>query len=306
MRNSLILSLTLLGASALAAPHAGHQHKARDTTTTWTKDNDVYIEDVHVVTAVVGQSQPPPTNPTPTSKPGQVEEKIAYRPHLPAAHPAVAIHTAAPAESSHTPETTPAPASSAPSESGSGSATGTGPVPGPSNINTAGSPTWSTSPNSMGKSILGTANYWRHTWNSSLGPFEWDATLAGNARSTAVDPIVQGPTGAENEGGANQMNHMLNPGSMAQCINEGDGTTVNSGLTPFEQAWLGWLCELPNSNIPCDKIGETGNYAIDPKTGRPDTAHADIIQDGYTKMGCYYQDGTDQPKFVGMWTCDFA
>ena len=102
------------------------------------------------------------------------------------------------------------------------------------------------------------------------------------------------------------MNHFLHPGSSAQCINEGDGTTVDAGLTPFEQAFLGWICERPNANVPCDKIGETGHYAVDATTGQPETGHADIIGGGYTKMGCYYQDGTDHPSFVGMWTCDFA
>ena len=338
MRDATILALALLGTRAFAAPHhhAVHQHKARDIFTTWTEANDVYVEDIHVVTAFVGHPQDPPPQPTATPAENDVEEKIA----MPGGHhqlfsaplivtssspvatstvpvvvpssasvaasviPVVSSTTVAPVEVSPAPTSTLE--SSSPASPGSGSATGTGPVPGPSNIDTAGSPTWSTSPNSMGKSVIGTANYWRNTWNSSLGPFEWDATLAGNARSTAVDPIINVNGKLENEGGANQMNHNLNPGSMAQCINEGDGTTIDDGLTPFEQAWLGWLCERPNDNIPCNEIGETGHYAIDPSTGQPDTGHADIIQGGYTKIGCYYQDGTDHPAFVGMWTCDFA
>ena len=331
MRDSAILALAVLGTSALAVPHvhAVHQHKHRDIYKTWAKDNNVYVEDIQIVTNFVGRPQGSPPQPTAPSAGNDVEEKNALpgRYHHPCSPPAVIASSSlnfapaipagvapssppeappAPSDAAPAPAPTPAADPSTPADTGSGSATGTGPVPGPSNIDTAGSPTWSTSPNSMGKSILGTANYWRNTWNSSLGPFEWDDTLAGNARSTAVDPIVTVDGKVENEGGANQMNHDLNPGSMAQCINEGDGTTIDDGLTPFEQAWLGWLCERPDNNIPCDKISETGHYATDSTTGQPDTGHADIIRGSYTKIGCYYQDGTDHPSFVGMWTCDFA
>ena len=299
MHNSIILTLAALSASVLAAPHVGHRHKARDTTTTWTQGADVYIEDTDVVTVLVTGTPvivtvtKPNAAATPAAK---VQEKVAFpNNHLQINVPTPAVQ----AQPSPSPETTAAPAPSPVANSDSGSGTGTGPVPGPSNIDTTGSPTWNTSPNSMGKSILGTANYWRKTWDSSLGAFEWDETLANNARSTAVDPIVQGANGLQNEGGANQMNHMLHQGSTAQCINEGDGVTVDSGLTPFEQAFLGWLCERPNNNIPCDKIAETGHYG-------GETGHADIISGGYSKIGCYYQDGTDHPSFVGMWTCDFA
>ena len=95
------------------------------------------------------------------------------------------------------------------------------------------------------------------------------------------------------------MGHDLYPGSMAQCIITGDDTTFNQDLTPFDVAWLGWLCEEPNDNIPCAQIG----------SGKPtsDTGHAEIIKStSYSKMGCYYMNSVGDSGYTGMWTCDFA
>lgn len=268
MLTSVVLSL-LLGAGALAAPHgADHQNQNRNTHKEWTEGNKVFVEDTWVVSTTLPAGQHAQATP------------VAMTPVK------VAQHNVVPSAASSK--------ASVPTSAASGS--------GSYNINTAGSDVWSTSPKSMGKSILDSANQFRAQWHG-LPPFTWDATLAANARSTAKDAIFTDSEGTKhNEGGANEMNHNLNPGSMAQCINEGDGSSMNGQLTPFENAWLGWLCEEPAGGIPCGQIGE---YKQNSYKGMTD--HAEIIKDtSYTKMGCYYQDGTQHPSFVGLWTCDFA
>ena len=344
MRYSLIIPATLLAAGVAAHPHrAGHVHHKRDEIHEYLEGGNVIIEEivVHTKTLAPGEKMPAATTSHKSVKPvksAHVEEKFVvpsggphhqYGEHYggedygrPQNHhyqpsstpsssppPVVVIPTSSPPEVPVPVQTPPpqtsseAPTPADTSSGGGGSPSGTGPVPGPSNIDTKGSQAWSSSPNSEGKSIIGTANYWRAKWHPGLSGFEWDETLAANARLTAVNP----DDGGTNEQGASVMHHHLYPGSMGQCINEGDGTSMNGDLTPFENAWLGWLCEVPTAGIPCDQIGETGHYGIDENTGKPETGHADIIGGSYTKLGCYYMDSTTpSPNFKGMWTCDFA
>lgn len=310
MRASIIVPVTLFAASVIAHPHgAGHPHKSKRETHQYMQDGHVVVEEIVVKTITV------PAGGMPTSSVAPAQNKVVqhqYHGHrtsshvkAPAPSSSSSVYVPPPApEPSSTPEEvqTPAPqttedapapsqtqAETSPTEGGGGNPESTGPVPGPNNIDTKGSEAWATAPNSMGKSILGTLNYWRTRWAPSTVDFEWDSQLATNARLTAVN----------DEGGANEMKHHLYDGSMAQCINEGDGESMNGDLTPWENALLGWLCEKPNDKIPCDQIGEAGHYAS--------TGHADIIGGSVTKVGCYYMDSTEShPNFKGMWTCDFS
>lgn len=102
-----------------------------------------------------------------------------------------------------------------------------------------------------------------------------------------------------------EMNHKLNDGSAGQCIAGGNDESVTEGLTPFEHAWLMWICESPTAGLK--------GKCPPPKELKPgekrETGHADIIAGSYTKIGCYYMDSKVQkdPKNPGgMWTCDFA
>jgi len=151
------------------------------------------------------------------------------------------------------------------------------------------------------KDVLTQANYWRNKW-LNLPPFTWSSTLANNSYMTATQPTYyrtddNGNNVPHNEGGAMVMGHELYPGSSSQCIASGDDTTMNQDLTPFEVAFLLWICEEPNYNIPCAQIG----------SGKPtsDTGHADIIKGTVSQIGCYYMDSVGNSGFTGMWTCDF-
>ncbi len=70
---------------------------------------------------------------------------------------------------------------------------------------------------------------------------------------------------------------------------------MNGTYSPFDQAFLMWICEEPNGLEDCTTMGEGG--------GSTDTGHAEIIKGGYTEIGCFWM-GSDVDG--GMWTCDFA
>ena len=72
---------------------------------------------------------------------------------------------------------------------------------------------------------------------------------------------------------------------------------MKGDLTPFDQAFLMWICEEPNGLEECGLIGEANGS----KDG--DTGHADIIKGSYNQIGCFWM-GSD--VYDGMWTCDFA
>jgi len=157
------------------------------------------------------------------------------------------------------------------------------------------------------KDVLTQANYWRKQWKG-LPPFTWSPVLAKNAYLTATEPIFttvndKGETVKHNQGGAMEMNHNLNPGSNAQCIAGGNDAGVTQDLTPFEHAYLMWICEMPTAGIQatCDSIQKPSN--------NPGTGHAEIIAGKYSQIGCYYMDSVQQkdPNHPGgMWTCDFT
>ena len=54
------------------------------------------------------------------------------------------------------------------------------------------------------------------------------------------------------------MGHMLNPGSFAQCIAEGNNEKMNGTYSPFDVAFLMWICEEPNGLVDCEVMGEGG------------------------------------------------
>ncbi len=70
---------------------------------------------------------------------------------------------------------------------------------------------------------------------------------------------------------------------------------MNGTYSPFDQAFLMWICEEPNGLEDCTTMGEGG--------GSTDTGHAEIIKGTYTEIGCFWM-GSDVDG--GMWTCDFT
>lgn len=169
------------------------------------------------------------------------------------------------------------------------------------------------------KDVLTQANHWRKLWKG-LPPFTWSPVLANNSYMTAtqptyntteVNPTTGQPVQVEhNEGEAKVMGHYLYPGSSSQCIATGaDKTVTSEGFTPFDLAFLMWICERYNSNIPCEKTCDPYIPGLEcaylHPTGDDPYGHADIIGGTVTQIGCYYMNSGNSGD-TGLWTCDFA
>jgi len=356
MRASIALS-ALLGAGAIAQPHLKHAglhrpNHRRDQVDYYQQGNEMveeHIVDVYV-SATVGQPSPP------TAVPAVAQEKVAIQPVSPAATPtSVAVvgkhvvhnhdyQQAAPqVQSSNVviaappPSVTPVAAPAAvpvkayvapkPSTSVAAPVASSPPSSGDNTY-------WSTSPMSPisgggGSDVLTAANKWRTLWMKNTTDFVWSSTLAHNAYLTATEAVFTTPdpvTGApvkHNEGGAKEMNHNIDrPGSNGQCEASGEGNVAMNpkanGLTPFEEAWLMWICEKRNAAISdtCQKLGYGECF---PTPTNECDGHAKIIEGSFTQLGCYYMNATSSNRtpykdsagnwingYAGIWTCDFA
>lgn len=278
MRASIFVPL-VFGAGALAHPHLklgnalAHVHHKRDQPVeikTIVEGGVVDVEDVFVKTVYANGAAPPAAavvTPPPVVKVVAAPAPVSTTP-APAPVPVKAdYHVQSPPENTPAPTSTPAPA----------------PAPSPAPANDG-------APTSGGKSILDSANYFRKL--QGYPPFTYSSQLEANSAKTNKDD------------GGNSMTHELNDGSYAQCIAEGNDSTTSGQWSPFDLIYLGWLCEIPDSNLDCAAM-ETATHML-VNTGDP--GHAQILRtEGYTKMGCNYIVATEkQPNYEGLWTCDFA
>jgi uncharacterized protein YkwD len=154
------------------------------------------------------------------------------------------------------------------------------------------------SPLSDGVSLLTTANKWRSIYD--LSPFTWDEQLESNARKTGED------------GGGVTQTHQMGPGTFGQVITPGieAPSDVLQGYTPFELAYVNWLCEVPSPRL---KTGGVDGCALVARTQfmvYTSTGHHDILTDAkYTKIGCAFarnpNAASDSP-WTGLWVCDLG
>ena len=300
MRASIAIA-AVLGAGALAQPHLRniHRHQKRDEVKEWNQNGVHYVEDIvdPYVTVSGGHAAPEASAaPSPIGQEKYVQnhqtqpqqEQQQQQP----------THFATPSPQQYVPQQQP-------------SAPAAAPAPAPSNNTQSSNPPsdgsyWASSPlsppNTPGaQDVLSRANYWRTKWNSQLGSFTWSSNLAKNSYTTTITPTTYttdpstGKQVPHGEGNATVMGHMLGPGSYAQCIAGGGNSGMKGSLTPFDQAFLMWICEEPNGLAECSEINESANGG--------DTGHAQIIKGSYNQIGCYWM-GSD--VYDGMWTCDFA
>ncbi|KAL9597778.1 MAG: hypothetical protein Q9179_004150, partial [Wetmoreana sp. 5 TL-2023] len=96
------------------------------------------------------------------------------------------------------------------------------------------------SPTSDGVTLLTTINKWRVKY--SVPELAWSTTLVANVQKTEKD-----------DNGA-QLIHELNPGSYAQVLAQGHNTAMSCTApdSPFELAYVGWLCEVPSTVLTND------------------------------------------------------
>ena len=206
----------------------------------------------------------------------------------------------------------PAPSSSADSQPAPASPTTAAPPPPPSSTSAPPPPPASSasaatppssasdgSPKSGDVSLLTTINKWRDAYK--LHHLAWDSTLQANALKTGTD-----------DKGVNE-NHELNPGSMAQVITPGLQTALPGkdmgGDTPFELAYVSWLCEVPtdpqlSSTNQCSIVKAIENMVYS------ETGHHDILNSpNYSKIGCAFAANplaSSGSPYQGLWVCDLA
>lgn len=299
MRASIAIA-AVLGAGALAQPHLRniHRHQKRDEVKEWNQNGVHYVEVVDTYVTVGGGHAAPEASAAPSPigqekyvQNHQTQSQQEQQQQQP-------THFATPSPQQYVPQQQP-------------SAPAAAPAPAPSNNTQSSNPPsdgsyWASSPlsppNTPGaQDVLSRANYWRTKWDSQLGPFTWSSNLAKNSYTTTVTPTTYttdpstGKQVPHGEGNATVMGHMLGPGSFAQCIAGGGNSGMKGSLTPFDQAFLMWICEEPNGLAECSEINESANGG--------DTGHAQIIKGSYNQIGCYWM-GSD--VYDGMWTCDFA
>ena len=91
------------------------------------------------------------------------------------------------------------------------------------------------------------------------------------------------------------------------------------GYTDFELALVSWLCEVPGGPVStpvdmCAIMEQTVRmqYSIDPKTGKQQTGHYDILTiPGMKAIGCAFaaaadQSGKEGDSVAGEWACNLT
>jgi len=198
------------------------------------------------------------------------------------------------------PQDTPAPVPTSTYEPPAPSSAAPVPSTAPSTSNNDGSPM------SGGKSILSIVNKYRGKYNLNL--LEWSDHLQGNAQKTTDD----------NHGST--QNHELNPGSYGQCLTPGFSSATSGmktdGLTPFEMAYLSWMCESSGDS----QLSAAENGGVDLCsliTGPSSIMHMDLTELGHYKIltstsyktiGCAFTSNpsSTQDQWTGLWGCDLG
>ncbi|KAL9584123.1 MAG: hypothetical protein Q9212_002309 [Teloschistes hypoglaucus] len=154
------------------------------------------------------------------------------------------------------------------------------------------------SPTSGGVTLLTTINKWRAKYG--VPGLAWSNTLVANVQKTEQDDhgyILQ---------------HELNPGSYAQVLAQGFNTALSCSApdSPFELAYVGWLCEVPSGVLTndngvdqCDKAknclhmgyaqGQIGHWQI-------------LTNKDYRTIGCAFTNANPPQSFQGLWGCDLG
>jgi Cysteine-rich secretory protein family len=173
------------------------------------------------------------------------------------------------------------------------------PAPAPTSVNIP-----APAPSSGGDEFGSVVNKYRSAYGlSQLGS---SSQLISNAQQVG-----------ESNGGVNE-NHSLIPNiAMGQCITPGQAHSypANQQYSPFELAYLAWLCEVPsdeqlqpaaNGGVnPCSVVNEVLHMEYS------DTGHHQILVDPQWKSyGCAYVANPNANQYTsvyqGIYTCNFS
>jgi hypothetical protein len=301
-----ILTLATIATVALAAPHGGGHHNHPNTV--WdikTITHTVWVTEGYQPTIVherhsTSKAKSPASVTThhhskPTSSAVQTHSSFVVISHIPIISKPTSVHKTAtpPPASVYHPSSLTLSANPPPSPTSSST---TSPSASPSASSYPSSPS-DGSPLSGGVSVLSTCNKFRDMYN--LKGFKWSTQLASNA----------GKTGRLNNGVTE--NHSLFEGSFAQVITPGLNSDISGvnlqGFTPFEMAYLSWMCEV-SSDSQISKM--CPNMQSSMHMEYSETGHYDILTSAsYSSIGCTFThnpNAASNSPYQGLWICDFA
>lgn len=158
-------------------------------------------------------------------------------------------------------------------------------------------------PTSGGVPLIDTINKWRKAF--SLVELRWDARCSRNAKQT----------GCDSGGSPNNQTHEIFAPTTSQVISPGQFIKVgNSPLTPFENSYVGWLCEHPGGPLIQGGVDQCAVQGAELPLGQPEDdpeGHYEIltgkgISAGLRFIGCAFTPSPDQDskKYQGQWVCD--
>lgn len=147
--------------------------------------------------------------------------------------------------------------------------------------------------------MIDVVNKWRGKYG--LDDLIWSDTLTANALKT----------GTVDDGGKNEIHHLYDH-SYAQVITPGMSVPYGDigGLSPFELAYVAWLCEVGSD----PELNSDKNYcklvADNLHMSYSDTGHHDILcSTTYKTIGCAFADDPSQDNntpYQGLWVCDLS
>jgi hypothetical protein len=151
--------------------------------------------------------------------------------------------------------------------------------------------------------IINIINTYRH--NRGIQLLAWDSQLTQRSSITGIEDVVSHWNGPV---------HDLKPPSLAQVITAGiDDQGVCSRdikpFTPFQLAFLAWVCENPSDpaiHANCDEASDISHI----KAPAGDTGHWEILSNPYyNRIGCAFTQHTQGKPcdiWTGYWVCDLG
>ncbi|KAI4247202.1 MAG: hypothetical protein L6R40_001545 [Gallowayella cf. fulva] len=148
--------------------------------------------------------------------------------------------------------------------------------------------------------ILSTINGWRYALGAN--PLSWSQEMADAAANTG-----------QMNGGGQTMNHNA-PDGAAEVISPGSDTDYGQdlhGRSPFEISLIGWLCEVPSSQMgDACRLVDVNNKDAVMMLNLSGTGHHDILVDNrYKKIGCAFTKRQNPDGWFlsqGQWVCDLT
>ncbi|KAL8836136.1 MAG: hypothetical protein Q9176_006516, partial [Flavoplaca citrina] len=171
----------------------------------------------------------------------------------------------------------------------------------PTTPTTSDEPTSNEAPTSTdSNAILTVINKWRTAYGVSQ--LTWSEEMVAGAAKTGQDNMGYFNGGSFTHGGAGNA-EVMTPGS------DTGGDADLGAYTPFEIAYISWLCEVPSDTLgnACADASKISPMNYKDENGVVNTGHHDIlVDDSYKEIGCAFtrDPSPDEGFWTGLWICN--